>query len=114
MSFDDAPQGHRSTDPETSANADRNVRVTATNQRGKLLATYADGEDATDNEAAFSADLLNSCYWKRCSELREGGYIEAVHDEEGRLVTHMGFAGQPRMVSRITDKGRQALRDMET
>lgn len=77
----------------------------AGSQKAKLLAVYASG-DYTDERAAEAAGLLRSCYWKRCGELREDGLIV----DTGR--TETGDAGVARIVSTITERGREALRSI--
>ena len=55
--FDRVPPGHRDDDPWTSKEADQAVRVTARNQRGKLLLSYFKdhyglSQGLTDEQAA--------------------------------------------------------------
>lgn len=95
----------RSTDPETSHAAAREIRVKANSQRALLLDAFSmwTHAGATDEQAMLSTDgsvSPTSEYAKRCSELREGGFIEATGE------TRAGSAGPQRIVSRITDKGR--------
>jgi hypothetical protein len=65
-----------------------------------------------DEEAAITAGVNpRSCWWKRCSELREGGYIEwavinGVPYEKKSSVNEWCKA------SVLTDKGRQALKEL--
>lgn len=70
-------------------------------QRRRLLNAYgADrGAGLTDEEAADIADLLHTCYWKRCGDLRYLGLI--VYTGE----TRAGAAGTARIVCRTTDLG---------
>lgn len=93
----------RHTDPPTSHQATEEIRVKAGSQRAKLLAVYADYpmRGLTDDEAQqFAVGVSErSCYWKRCSELRDGGYITDTGE------TRAGVAGPQRMVCRITEKG---------
>lgn len=77
----------RSTDPETSRDAGDSLtrregplpRITQNSQRHKLLHAYQlCGELApiSDAEAALIAGVpQRSCWWKRCSELRQAGFI---------------------------------------
>lgn len=116
--FDKVPPGHRDDDPWTSKEADQAVRVTAKNQRGKLLLSYFKdhyglSQGLTDEQAAVDAGLTRSCYWKRCGELRDGGWIEPVLDEDGVIKARRGSAGVNRMISRITRKGLLQVREME-
>ena len=75
-----------------------NVQERALTQKDRLLVAFtAHPEGLTDEEAATIAGLpIRSCWWKRCSELREAGLIE--HTEQMRL----GSAGCNQLVSRIT------------
>lgn len=111
LSIDDALADvipSRSTDPDTSHAAAAEVKVKANTQRALLLAAFAlenrwDFVDGlTDEQAMAHADGVSATseYAKRCSELREGGYIEPTGE------TRPGSAGPQRIVSRITDKGR--------
>lgn len=63
----------------------------------------------TDEQAAEWAGLLASCYWKRTGELRGGGLIEPIKDEEGAILTRTGKSGVSRMICRITSDGRDYL-----
>lgn len=99
----------RASDPGTSHAAAQSIIVSAKNQRGKLLRVYG-GVDfgLTDDEAQERSGVSpHSCYWKRCSELRDGGYIAPT----GR--TRTGRAGVQRIVCQITDEGRRALRRID-
>lgn len=98
----------RSTDPVTSHKATEEIKVRAGTQRARLLEAFgwAAAESflgLTDEEAAIWADgvSVQSEYAKRCSELREAGFIEPT----GK--TRRGASGMERIVSRITDKGRE-------
>lgn len=101
---------YRNTDPETSKEAWDSVANDAANQRIKLLRLYAEMEDATDDEVAFVADMLDgNNYTKRCSDLRRQGLIEPIRDEGGKVLTRPGLSGRSRMLCRITPKGREVL-----
>jgi hypothetical protein len=101
----------RHTDPATSHDGARSVTVRAGSQKARLLAQYAAAAQAwldgvalipglTDDEAAIGAYLTHTCYWKRCSEMREDGLIA----DTGR--TRPGpLHGEARMVCVITDAG---------
>lgn len=100
----------RRTDPETSHAAARSIEVTAKNMRGKLLAAYGTAiaeyryNGLTDEQAQQISGLSPlSGFWKRCSELRNGGYIERTG------ATRKGSRGMEQMVCRITEKGTAAL-----
>jgi hypothetical protein len=99
----------RTTDPETSHAAFQSILVTASNQRGKLLLPYRYATDGlTDEEAQERSGVpVRSCWWKRCSELREVGLIVATGD------VRKGQAGVERMVCVITPEGRAKLREIE-
>jgi len=98
----------RATDPATSHAAARVVTVKAGTQRAYLLAAFSLSEDLTDEQAADAAEGVTpwSEYAKRCSELRDGGFIQPTGD------TRPGQAGVERIVSKITTKGRDALRGL--
>ena len=102
--------GSRSTDPETSKTATASLTVRAGSQRHRLLQTYAAAlSGLTDEEAGNAsglAQLPKCCYWKRCSELRQAGYIAPTGD------TRLSSAEERQQVCRITDTGRQLLADM--
>lgn len=76
-------------------------------QRDQLLLSYHWCGDFgfTDEQAAHRAGLLSSTYWKRCSELRELGYIEQPKGEPVRK----GTRGVSRLISQITKSGREYL-----
>lgn len=104
---------YRNTDPETSKEAWEHTATNAKAQRIKLLRMYAEMEDATDDEVAFVADMLDgNNYTKRCSDLRNQGLIEPIRDEDGELLTRPGLSGRSRMLCQITSKGREALREV--
>lgn len=114
LSIDDALADvipSRSTDPETSHAAAREIRVKAGSQRARLLQAFMlfDQFGGTDEQAMIACRNYGvsptSEYAKRCSELREGGFIEATGE------TRAGSAGPQRIVSRITDKGRRWIQE---
>lgn len=74
------PPVARRDDPATSHKAGAEVQVRSGSHRERLLKVYAAaGVPLTDAAAARLAEMPDrSCWWKRCSELREGGYIEVV------------------------------------
>lgn len=110
----------RTTDPATSHAAAREIKIKAGSQRARLLQAFAeepefrramgwaDLDGMTDEEAMEAAKGVyeRSEYSKRCSELREAGYIEPTGE------TRTGSSGLQRIVSRITDKGRRAVREL--
>jgi hypothetical protein len=99
----------RYSDPDTSHEAERLIRVTANNQRGKLLAAYRWAPQGfTDDEAQTTAGVSPaSCYWKRCSELRDAGFIVPTG------ITRKGRAGVQRIVCALTPLGLKMLRDID-
>lgn len=79
----------------------------APTQQFRLLRQFRRAGDVglTDEEAAEQAGLLRSCYWKRCTDLRQRGFI-AFTDAR-----RMGSMGTPRKVSVITPSGLDFLED---
>lgn len=113
----------RSGDPSTSAAGGRSVARRAGSQSVRLLRVYAttvwyrDGVRLTaftDSEAATAAIVpARSCWWKRCSELRQDGLIEVMRNSDGTEVTRPdSVSGEARIVCRITDDGRRLLREL--
>jgi hypothetical protein len=97
----------------TGTAAVRELARHAPNQRVKLLIQYAadkgsNGEGLIDEEAGAAAALLHTCYWRRCTDLRDEGLIERPADARMRK----GSAGTDRMVCEITDAGWAYLRAM--
>jgi hypothetical protein len=114
MRYDDwAAIGHangwlatRATDPTTSQSGARSLTVRAGSQRYRLLQQYAVTAGMTDEEAGNATGLADSprcCYWKRCSELRQAGYIAPTG------ATRLSTAGEAQQVCQITDAGRTVL-----
>lgn len=92
---------HRTPDYQTSVEGAEDVAYRAGSQKARLLQVFKDAypNGLTDEEAATRAALpLTTCYWKRCGELRQDGYIQMVATEAG-LVTRRGHAGVARVVS---------------
>lgn len=106
----------RTSDPDTSRVAERVVKIKAGTQRARLLEGFAraqwnwDSDGATDEEAMEMAVGVSATseYAKRCSELREGGFIEPTGE------TRLGAAGTPRIVSRITAKGAAWIKENQS
>lgn len=93
--------GVRADSGTTSRTGAKEITVRAGTQRAQLLAMYVDYE-LTDEEAGHMSGLANlpkCCYWKRCSELRQAGYIEPTGE------TRLSSAGVPQQVCRITSEG---------
>jgi hypothetical protein len=113
MNYDEwAAMGHangwlgvRANDPTTSTKAAQGLWVRAGSQRAKLLAQYA--HDAmTDEEAGNASGLAmlpKCCYWKRCSELRQAGYITPTGE------VRQSSARVDQQVCSITEAGREIL-----
>lgn len=100
----------RRDDPDTSKQGARDVEGRAPSQSLRLLQAYLlSTKGYTDEEAAAKAGLLNSCYWKRCGELRQEGYIKPVRLPDGRVLTRTGWAGTQRMICAPTQAGRELL-----
>ena len=97
--------GVRANDPATSTKAAATIWVRAGSQRAKLLAQY-DLDSMTDEEAGHASGLAmlpKCCYWKRCSELRQAGYIATTG------VTRPSSAGVEQLVCAITQAGHDLL-----
>lgn len=97
----------RTTDPQTSHRAAAAITLRAGTQRALLLQSFVRaGEGLTDEEAMERAVGVSpsSEYAKRCSELREAGWISPTGQ------TRKGNSGQDRIVSEITDAGQAAYR----
>lgn len=97
------PPRTRTGDYETSNEGAVKVATRAGAQKLELLKSFDVLGDLTDEEAAISAGLPHTCYWKRCGELRAAGLIEFTGD------TRVGVAGVRRRVSVITERGRSAV-----
>lgn len=96
----------RTSDPETSHAAEP-VKIKAGSQRAYLLDEFYrwQMEDGLTDEQAmeYAYPLVGptSEYAKRCSELRQGGFIEPTGEVRVSFTT-----GKARIVSRITEKGK--------
>jgi hypothetical protein len=98
--------GVRRNDGATSTGGAKAITVRAGSQRSTLLASYYVHDDLTDEEAgnvSGLAALPKCCYWKRCSELRQAGYIKP----NGK--TRISSAGVEQQVCHITAEGIQVL-----
>jgi hypothetical protein len=96
----------RSTDPDTSHQAAK-LPFRRNSQRHELLASYLlaswHGQGLTDEEAAISAGIDKGCPWKRCSELRDMGFIVPTGE------TRVSTGGANQRVCVITTQGREAM-----
>jgi len=92
----------RTTDPQTSKRAERDVRPRRGSQALKLLRAYLETDGTlgglTDEQAARYAGL-GAGAWKRCSDLRRAGYIEPTGQ------TTLSSFGSAVQVCRITASG---------
>lgn len=95
----------RQSDPSTSRKAGKSAAMRSGSQRHRLLSMYANSDGLTDEQAGLQAGLAQPgvCYWKRCSELREYGYIQPLG------FTRLASTGEQQMVCGITDTGRVAV-----
>lgn len=107
MSIDTHAGRVRNPDYSTSIEGAESVKYRAGSQKALLLDVYRNVQwggisgpqvGFTDEEAAYWAGLLDSCYWKRCNELRQDGKIVVVRDASGEPLTRKGRAGVSRVV----------------
>ena len=87
----------RTSDPETSQAASKLNKGARETQRHKLLMTYWRLGAMTDEEASDLAHIKHG--WKRCSELRNMGYIKPT----GK--TKKTKSGGTARICRITNEG---------
>ena len=98
--------GVRANDGTTSKAGAKSLRVRAGSQRAKLLVEYFRTHDLTDEEAGKMSNLASMpkcCYWKRCGELRQAGYITPTGE------TRTSSAGVEQQVCMITVEGMKAI-----
>ena len=105
----------RRTDPVTSHLAARNI-TGRVSQCDRLLVAYAlMGGGLSDEQAARIAKAPDrSCWWHRCSDLRQRGFIDYTIDEATQqplLIT--GSLGRQVHVCEITGAGLAYLRTKE-
>jgi hypothetical protein len=102
---DESRKRHRKQDHHTSEQGAYDVAFRAGTQKAKLLTAYFDHGHLTADEAAKEAGVsMRSCYWKRCSELRDIGFIEPVMDGD-TVIERPGDSGSLQMVCKITREG---------
>jgi hypothetical protein len=93
MTIDDHRGRTRTGDYSTSVEGAASVAYRAGSQKDRLLKVYAAHPGGlTDEEAAYICGLLDSCYWKRCNELRQDGKIVVTER------TRKGRAGVSRVI----------------
>lgn len=92
---------HRRNDHATSIAGANDVAYRAGSQKARLLDVFRNHYPGalTDEEAAKRAGLEDTCYWKRCGELREDGHIGQIFDRHGTPETRTGSAGVARILS---------------
>ena len=99
--------GVRGGDVATSRAPLPNLAVRAGSQRHKLLKQYSAAPYGLTDEQAGQvsglSELPRCCYWKRCSELRQAGFIVPTG------ITRLSAAGEAQQVCAITEAGRIAL-----
>lgn len=94
----------RRDDPSTSHKAARVAQFNSGTQKYQLLVAYARSTDGlTDEQAAGASNLLHVGYWKRCSELRNAGYITRTGE------TRVASSGAAQDVCCITEAGMMAI-----
>lgn len=97
----------RKSDPHTSKAAGASVAVRAGSQKHKLLIAYGNlTAGLTDEEAGINSGLAQMpkcCYWKRCSELRQAGFIAPIG------ITRASSVGEQQQVCAITEAGLKML-----
>lgn len=95
--------------PATSHKAAKKAKPRANSQRIKILSLYRSHIDLTSEEVGHISGLIRkpgACYWVRVSELNKLGLIEATGHERA------GESGSNQTVYRITNSGRQLLKEM--
>ena len=102
----------RNTDPMTSHKAGNGVSVRSGTQRGVILRAYLSGEYTDDEIGVLTGyadqQLHPNCnYWKRCSELRQAGYITPTGE------VRKSRANVDQQICAITPAGRAALERAE-
>ena len=99
--------GVRNGDATTSRAPLPSLAIRAGSQRHKLLKQYGAAPYGLTDEQAGQvsglADLPRCCYWKRCSELRQAGFIAPTG------ITRLSTADEAQQVCAITEAGRNIL-----
>ena len=102
----DAPGRTRAGDHSSSRKGAASVRMRAGSQKALLLLAHLRRYPGSlsDVDAAVNAGLYHdrqTCWWKRCGELREAGLIEFTGEEVKSATT-----GETVKTSRLTEAGR--------
>jgi hypothetical protein len=95
--------------PSTSHKAARKAKPRANSMRIRILSMFRSHVDMTSEEVGHALGSIGkpgACYWQRVSELNKTGVIEPT----GEL--RAGQSGAEQRVFRITDAGRELLREM--
>lgn len=89
----------RASDPETSHEAEKSISVGR--EHLKMLRMFADGEEYNAWEAMTRSPDIDpeSCYWKRCSDLKVSGHLTWTGEKRP------GRNNRMREVYAITTKG---------
>lgn len=106
----DTPTSKAAADGVTEREGD-SLQVNAGTHRHRLLEVYSAGFPLgfTDHEAATRAglDRPGVCWWKRCSELRQGGWIADTSTSRPDPTS-----GAQQMVCEVTESGRSRAREL--
>jgi beta-lactamase superfamily II metal-dependent hydrolase len=99
----------RTTDPETSHDGGQDARERAREYRRCLLRAYDLYGPMTAREAAIAAEgvPMDSCWWKRVSELHADGYLM----DTGQTST--SYTGSRQTIYQITPEGLAARAALE-
>jgi hypothetical protein len=95
----------RNSDPQTSKDAGNSeeIKIRWGSQRHLILSVYNENPDGLiDEQVGEISGLIENrscCYWKRCSELRQAGYIELTGEKS------KSNCGYDQRVCKITQKG---------
>jgi hypothetical protein len=85
----------------------KEIVVRAGSQRWDLLRQYIEHGPLTNEQAGDLSGLSEKkscCYWKRCGELLEHGYIADTGEQR------RSQAGEMQRICRVTDKGLEIFR----
>ena len=85
----------------------KELRIRAGSQRWTLLRQYVEHGPLTNEQAGELSGLSEKkscCYWKRCSELLQHGYLA---DTGAQIESQVG---EMQRVCRVTDKGLEVIK----